>query len=66
MEGKLLLQNRKLEHLRQEYQNQMPKKLKISHTKIILSSAENMNNVHSEKYGLTPEEIEKIHLKWKI
>ena len=41
----------------------MPKKLKISHTKIILSSAENMNNVQSEKYGLTPEEIEKIHLK---
>ena len=41
----------------------MPKKLTISHTKIILSSAENMNNVQSEKYGLTPEEIEKIHFK---
>ena len=37
----------------------MPKKLKISHTKIILSSAGNMNNIQSEKYGLTPEEIEK-------
>ena len=34
-------------------------KLKISPIKIILNSAINMNNVPSEKYGLTPEEIEK-------
>ena len=33
-------------------------KLKISTTKIILKSASNMNNVLSEKYGLSPEEIE--------
>ena len=33
--------------------------LKISHTKIILKSAINMNNAPSEKYGLIPEEIEK-------
>ena len=33
-------------------------KLKISLTKIILKSAANMNNVLSEKYGLSPENIE--------
>ena len=33
-------------------------KLKMSTTKIILKSASNMNNVLSEKYGLSPEEIE--------
>ena len=32
-------------------------KLKISPTKIILNSANNMNNVQSEKYGLSPQEI---------
>ena len=37
----------------------MHKKLKISLLIIILNSAINMNNVPSEKYGLTPEEIEK-------
>ena len=35
------------------------RKLKISLTKIILNSANNMN---SEKYGLSPEEIEKKSL----
>ena len=34
-------------------------KLKISPAKIISNSAIYMNNVPSEKYGLTPEEIEK-------
>ena len=33
-------------------------KLKISPTKIILKFAANMNNVLSEKYGLSPENIE--------
>ena len=33
-------------------------KLKISLTKIILKFAANMNNVLSEKYGLSPENIE--------
>ena len=37
-------------------------KLKISLTKIILNSANNMNSVQSEKYGLSPEEIEKKSL----
>ena len=34
------------------------RKLKISPTKIMLKSAAIMNNVLSEKYGLSPEEIE--------
>ena len=34
-------------------------KLKISPTKIILNSPNNMNSVQSEKYVLSPEEIEK-------
>ena len=33
-------------------------KLKISPKKIILKSAASLNNVTSEKYGLSPEEIE--------
>ena len=37
-------------------------KLEISLTKIILNSANNMNSVQSEKYGLSPEEIEKKSL----
>ena len=32
-------------------------KLKISPTKIILNLANNMNNIQSEKYGLSPQEI---------
>ena len=40
-------------------------KLKISPIKIILNSAINMNNVPSEKYGLTPEEIEKKSISKK-
>ena len=35
-------------------------KLKISPKKIILNSVANMNNVQSEKYGLSPEESEEI------
>ena len=34
-------------------------KLKMTHTKIVLGSADNINNVQREKYGLTPKEIEK-------
>ena len=37
-------------------------KLKISPTKIISSSASNINSVQSEKYGLSPDEIEKKSL----
>ena len=36
-------------------------KLRIPPTKIILNLAVTMNNVPSEKYGLTPEETEKKH-----
>ena len=37
-------------------------KLKITPIKIILNSAQNMNNMKSEKYGLSLEEIEKRSL----
>ena len=37
-------------------------KLKITPTKIIQNSALNMNNMKSEKYGLSPEEIERRSL----
>ena len=40
-------------------------KLKITPTKIILKSAENMNSVASKKYGLSPNEIEKRSLMMK-
>ena len=33
-------------------------KLKITPTKVILNSDQNMNNVKSEKYGFSPKEIE--------
>ena len=36
-----------------------PQKLKIKRTKIIQNSALNMNTMKSEKYGLSPEGIEK-------
>ena len=35
-------------------------KLKVSPTKIILKSTENMNSVASKNCGLSPNEIEKI------
>ena len=42
-------------------------KLKISPTKLIFNSANNMNNITIENYGLGPEEIEKkITFWWKI
>ena len=37
-------------------------KLKITQTKIIQNSALNMNIMKSEKYGLSPEEIERQSL----
>ena len=37
-------------------------KLKITPTKMIQNSALNMNNMKSEKYGLSPEEIERRSL----
>ena len=40
-------------------------KLKISPTQIISSSASNMNSVQSEKYSLSPDEIEKKYLSSK-
>ena len=41
--------------------------MKVTRTKIITTSSENMNSVLNEKYGLSPNEIEKkIFIKQKI
>ena len=37
-------------------------KMKVTPTKIITTSSENMNSVLNEKYGLSPNEIEKRSL----
>ena len=40
-------------------------KMKVAPTMTILSSAENMNNVVNEKYGISPNDIEKKSLSSK-
>ena len=40
-------------------------KIKVAPTMTILSSAENMNNVVNEKYGISPNDIEKKSLSSK-
>ena len=40
-------------------------KMKVAPTMTILSSAENMNNVLNEKYGISPNDIEKKSLSSK-
>ena len=49
----------KIRELKTRISKLKTQKLKISSTKIVLNSAANMNNVKNEKYGLSPEEIEK-------
>ena len=56
---KPLLLNKKLENLKARIVKLSAQKLNISLKKIISSSASNMNSVQSEKYGLSPDEIEK-------
>ena len=56
---KPLLLNKKLENLKARIVKLSAQKLKISPKKIISSFASNMNRVQSEKYGLSPDEIEK-------
>ena len=38
-------------------------KVKVTPTKIITTSSENMNSVQNEKYGLSPNEMEKILIR---
>ena len=57
--GKTFAAEQKIRELKTRISKLNVQKLKISPTKIISNSAIYMNNVPSEKYGLTPEEIEK-------
>ena len=57
--GKAFAAEQKIKELKTRISKLNAQKQNISSTKIILNSAINMNNVPSEKYGLTPEEIEK-------
>ena len=60
--GKTSAAEQKIIELKSRISKLNAQKLKISLTKMILSSASNMSNVRSEKYGLGPEEIEKKSL----
>ena len=57
--GKAFAAEQKIRELKSRISKLNSQKLKISPTKIILNSANNMSSVQSEKYGLSPEEIEK-------
>ena len=57
--GKAFATEQKIRELKTTISKLNTQKLKISLTKIISSSADNMNSVHSEKYGLSLDEIEK-------
>ena len=65
--GKVFAAEQKIRELKTRISKLHTQKLKISPTKIILSSADNMNSVQSEKYGLSPDEIgKKIFIQRKI
>ena len=57
--GKAFAAEQKIRELESRISKLNAQKLKLSPTKIISSSASNMNSVQSEKYGLNPDEIEK-------
>ena len=65
--GKAFAAEQKIRELKIRISKLNAQKLKISPKKIILNSVANMNNVQSEKYGLSPEESEEIIIiKWNI
>ena len=57
--GKAFAEEQKISELKTRISKLNHQNLKISPTKIIWSSASNMNSVKSGKYRLTPEKIEK-------
>ena len=63
--GKAFASEQRIRELKTRILKLNAQKLKISPTKITLNSAINMNNVPSEKYGLTPAEIEKNPFQMK-
>ena len=60
--GKAFAAEEKIRELKSRMAKLNAQKLKISPTKKISSSTSNMNSVQSEKYGLSPDEIEKKSL----
>ena len=60
--GKTFAAEQKIRERKTRISKLNAQKLKISTTKVILSSADNMNSVQSEKYGLSPDKIEKKSL----
>ena len=59
--GKVFAAEQKIRELKTRISELNAQKLKILPTKIILNSANNINNIKNGKYGLSPEEIEKNH-----
>ena len=63
--GKSFAAELKIREVKRRISKLNAKNLKTSAIKIILNSAINMNNVHCEKYGLTPEEIKKESISYE-
>ena len=57
--GKAFAAEQKIREIKSRMAKLNAQKLKISPTKKISSSTSNLNSVESEKYGLSPDEIEK-------
>ena len=57
--GRAFASEKNIRGLKSRVAKMNPQKLKIKRTKIIQNSALNMNTMKSEKYGLSPEGIEK-------
>ena len=60
--GKTFAAEQKIREFKTRIAKLSAQKLKITPTKIILNSTLNVNNMRSEKHGLSPEEIEKQSL----
>ena len=60
--GKAFAAEQKTREIKTKIVKLSAQKQKITSTKIIQNSALNINNMKSEKYGLSPEEIEKRSL----
>ena len=60
--GKTFAPEQKIREFKTRISKLNAQKLKIPPTKMLSSSADNINSVQSEKYGLSPDEIEKKSL----
>ena len=60
--GKTLPAEQKIRELKSRIAKLNALKMKVTPTKTITTSSENMNSVLNEKYGLSPNEIEKRSL----